>query len=104
MVFKPSRWFETSKDALPRATNSGWNNLDTFSEGAHMCLGYRLAVFEFKMILCILLRTFKFERVEGVKILNKFAATLQPKVIENNGDGKHIVMDGPWLPVKVSLV
>ncbi|KAF8332754.1 cytochrome P450 [Cantharellus anzutake] len=103
-VFRPSRWLATGKDAPPRATLTGWNNIDTFSEGAHMCLGYRLAVFEVKAVLCALLKTFRFEQVTGVKIVNKFSATLQPQVVENSGEAREIVMNEPWLPVKVTPV
>ncbi|KAF8339855.1 cytochrome P450 [Cantharellus anzutake] len=102
--FMPARWLKMANDAYPKAMMSGWNNLSTFSEGGHMCLGYRLAVFEFKAILYALVKTFKFDRVDGIKIQNKRSTGLHPTVIENSGEASHITMDEPWLPVKVSLV
>src|SRR5260221_220038 len=54
-AFVPSRWLEVEDSGNektsftpPQVSVSGWNNLNTFSEGARMCLGYRLAVLEFK--------------------------------------------------------
>ncbi|PBK71918.1 cytochrome P450 [Armillaria solidipes] len=74
-VFKPSRWLEEAmpSDQLPRGPVSG---LASFLDGPRNCLGWRLAVLEFKVILALLIRDFSFERT-GAKVEEFRAATTQ---------------------------
>ncbi|KAK0480510.1 cytochrome P450 [Armillaria luteobubalina] len=73
-VFKPSRWLEAMpNDQLPRGPVGG---LASFLDGPRNCLGWRLAVLEFKVILALLIRDFSFERT-GAKVEEFRAATTQ---------------------------
>lgn len=47
--FKPERWLDGSKIPRTSDTFQGWNGLMAFSAGPRMCIGYRLAVLEFKV-------------------------------------------------------
>ena len=110
-IFRPSRWLEqdtgdektTSK--LPQVSLSGWNHLDSFGEGTRMCLGYRLAVFEVKVVLASLVKAFVFEEVSGAPIKNRsIATTLVPTTMQNVPGTTQAHMKVHYLPVKVSLV
>src|SRR5260221_220036 len=91
-AFVPSRWLEVEDSGNektsftpPQVSVSGWNNLNTFSEGARMCLGYRLAVFEFKAIIAALIKEFVFEEVPGFQFKNRlFGALLTPTMVALN--------------------
>ncbi|KAK0200879.1 cytochrome P450 [Desarmillaria ectypa] len=74
-VFKPSRWLKMAIpiDQLPRGPMSG---IASFLDGPRNCLGWRLAVLEFKVILALLIRDFSFERTDA-KVEEFRAATTQ---------------------------
>ena len=57
-----------------------------------------------KAVLAALVRVLKFEEVKGIKIKKRNLFTLQPLVVASTGEAKGILMEGPWLPVKVSLI
>jgi len=104
-IFRPSRWLELAKgegSSTPQATVSGWNNLDSFAEGAHMCIGYRLAVFEIKVILAALVKAFIFEPVDGVKIAKKVSVDVQPLLVDA-GEAKEFRTGTFCMPLKVSI-
>jgi hypothetical protein len=82
-----------------------------------MCLGYRLALLEIKVILLALVRDFRFDAVDrvpvrdlktgrptgemmDVKVVSTFAGLLQPHI----EDGEKAGMGGVWLPVRIRPV
>ncbi|KAJ6582927.1 cytochrome P450 [Mycena vulgaris] len=89
-VFDPSRWLE-ARD--PASMPSGWSGLLTFCDGPRNCIGWRLAVLEFKIILATLVRSIVFVDT-GARVEEKISPTLQPVV-----DGK-----GGVLPLGLRLV
>ncbi|KAJ7665967.1 cytochrome P450 [Mycena polygramma] len=89
-VFDPTRWLE-ARD--PTTLPHGWSGLLTFCDGPRNCLGWRLAVLEFKIILATLVRSIVFTDT-GVHIEEKISPTLQPVV-----DGR-----GGNLPLRLRLV
>ncbi|KAM5543816.1 hypothetical protein V8D89_002433 [Ganoderma adspersum] len=93
-VFRPERWL----DALPPSDVlcSGWSNTLAFSDGPRNCIGYRLAIFQYKVILCYLLERFKFADTH-MDITLKIASSLQPWV-------KDRPELGACLPVGVELL
>ncbi|TBU51008.1 cytochrome P450 [Dichomitus squalens] len=93
-VFRPERWL---KD-LPASEKlcSGWANTLAFSDGPRNCVGYRLAIFQYKVILTYLLERFKFEDA-GMDITLKIASSLQAWV-------KDRPELGGCLPVNVDLL
>ncbi|KIK83375.1 hypothetical protein PAXRUDRAFT_832071 [Paxillus rubicundulus Ve08.2h10] len=91
--FRPDRWL----DELPPKDlcSTGWSRILTFSDGPRNCIGYKFAIFQFKVILLTLVRRFEFEDT-GAVIIDKVASSLQPVV-----QGQEEM--GPRLPVRVSL-
>ncbi|KAG9009824.1 hypothetical protein FRB94_013563 [Tulasnella sp. JGI-2019a] len=102
--FKPERWMSTLPDndngkpgvvhAIPPPPGStqGWNGTFTFVEGPRICIGLRLALFEYKVILADLIKNFEFLPVEGPDglIETVFSSTGQPYVIGKKTEGVKI--------------
>ncbi|CAH1760282.1 7199_t:CDS:2 [Entrophospora sp. SA101] len=70
--FNPSRWFTEKVKGL-----SHYNYLP-FSAGPKSCIASKLALNEAKIILCNLLRNFRFHEVEGFKVASKMTITFRP--------------------------
>lgn len=75
-VFKPERWIEDQEHpyyggGLPprvkKCKSLGWSHLMTFSIGPRICIGYRMAVAEFKVGLAVLASKFEFSRHDEMK-------------------------------------
>ncbi|KAG5725376.1 hypothetical protein E4T56_gene6739 [Termitomyces sp. T112] len=81
--FQPERWLKPlpSQEKL----SSGWSNLLAFSDGPRSCIGARLAIFDAKMILSLLVSNFSIEDTGGDLSL-KIASSLQPWVRANEED------------------
>ncbi|KIM28766.1 hypothetical protein M408DRAFT_329219 [Serendipita vermifera MAFF 305830] len=106
-VFRPSRWLvgrpgcekycKPGEQGLKPAEEmcGGWAGIFTFSEGPRACVGMRLALFEYKVLIYTLVRALVFEPT-GAKIMTRFGATLAPRVIGQESDGIKA-------PVKVRL-
>jgi len=106
-TFRPSRWLvgrpgcekycTPGEKGLKPAEEmcGGWSGIFTFSEGPRACVGMRLALFEYKILIYTLVKHFVFEDT-GAKIMTRHGATLAPRVV-----GQEI--DGIKLPVKVSV-
>jgi len=92
--FRPERWMEElpQKDLCP----TGWSRLLTFSDGPRNCIGYRFAIFQFKIILLTLMQRFKFDDT-GARIIDKVASSMQPLVIGEEHRG-------PRLPINISFL
>lgn len=105
--FRPTRWLvgqpagdkycQSGEQGLKASEEmcGGWSGIFTFSEGPRACVGIRLALFEFKIILSTLIKNFVFEDT-GAKVFLRFGATLAPRVVGEESDGIK-------LPVKISL-
>ncbi|KAK7054620.1 hypothetical protein VNI00_003083 [Paramarasmius palmivorus] len=92
-VFRPSRWSEplpAKEDLL-----GGFSHILSFSDGPRTCVGWRLALFEMKVMVAMLTYNFKFEDT-GAEVDTKVASSLNPIEV-----GKEEL--GPRLPVKISL-
>ncbi|KAI0642733.1 cytochrome P450 [Trametes meyenii] len=90
--FQPARWLTPGGVPPPSELPHGWSGLVTFCDGPRNCIGYRLAVFEFKVILATLVRSLEFHETTAL-VHRKISPTLQPVV-----DGR-----GGLLPVHVTL-
>ena len=109
-TFRPTRWLAGRGDAaeakyctpgengIPPAGQmcSGWSGLSTFSEGPRICVGMKLALFEYKAILTALIRSFQFHDT-GVSISMYSYTLLLPRVKGREHEGLN-------LPVKVTLI
>ncbi|KAI8976580.1 cytochrome P450 [Trametes punicea] len=91
--FNPARWVTPGGVPPLSELPHGWSGLVAFCDGPRNCIGYRLAVFEFKVILATLVRSLEF-RETTAHVVRKISPTLQPVV-----DGK-----GGLLPLHVTLV
>ncbi|KAJ7668015.1 cytochrome P450 [Mycena rosella] len=89
-VFDPSRWLQ-ARD--PATFPSGWSGLLTFCDGPRNCIGWRLAVLEFKIILATVVRSIILVDT-GVHVEEKISPTLQPVVGDKGG----------LLPLRLKLV
>jgi cytochrome P450 len=109
-VFRPTRWLVGRGDAaeakycapgehgIPSAGQmcGGWSGLCTFSEGPRICVGMKLALFEYKAILTILTRSFQFHDT-GVSVSMRTNVMLLPRVKGREHEGIN-------LPVKLTLI
>ncbi|TDL23925.1 cytochrome P450 [Rickenella mellea] len=91
--FKPERWLTSGAMPSPNELPHGWSSLVAFCDGPRNCIGHRLALFEFKIILATLIRSLEFHPTDAV-ITRKNSPTLQPVI-----NGK-----GGILPLRVSLL
>ncbi|KAF8598677.1 cytochrome P450 [Ceratobasidium sp. AG-I] len=91
--FKPERWLDASRFRSASDILPGWNGLLVFSAGPRICIGYRLAVLEFKVTLATYVRRFEF-RETGATIRTKYVGTLQPYVTgeEDKGQQRPLVV------------
>ncbi|KZV98142.1 cytochrome P450 [Exidia glandulosa HHB12029] len=94
-VFRPERWLAPNELPPDSVLHKGWSKLFAFSQGARNCIGTRLAIYEYKVVLTTLIRNFVFHDT-GAEILSRFTASLQPRVV-----GKE--QDGPALPCRITL-
>ena len=109
-IFRPTRWLVGRGNAaeakyctpgergLPPADQmcGGWSGLFTFSEGPRICIGVKLALFEYKAILTTLIRSFQFHDT-GIPISIRHFNTLTPRI-------KGREHEGVKLPVKLTLI
>jgi len=109
-VFRPTRWLVGRGDTIeskyctpgehgvPSADQmcGGWSGLCTFSEGPRICLGMKLALFEYKAIITTLIRSFQFHDT-GIVISMRNSTTLSPRVKGREHEGIN-------LPVKLTLI
>ncbi|KAJ6489643.1 cytochrome P450 [Mycena vitilis] len=91
--FRPERWFEPHPH--PELLSHGWGNILTFSEGPRNCVGYRLGIFQFKIVLMTFVKTLKFADT-GAKLGHMMCSSLQPYVVGERESA-------PNIPVKISV-
>ncbi|KAM5531284.1 hypothetical protein V8D89_015039 [Ganoderma adspersum] len=95
LEWKPERWLEPLPRSVEEAHVPGiYANLMTFLAGGHACIGFKFSQLEMKVVLCVLLSTFKFELSEKPFVWN-FAAISYPST--------SYVSSKPEMSLKVSL-
>jgi len=77
--FCPDRWLIPGRIPPPAELPSGWSGILTFCDGPRNCVGWRLAVLEFKVILATLIRSLEFHDTKAV-VHQRISPTLQPVV------------------------
>ena len=109
-IFRPTRWLVGRGDAaeakyctpgehgVPPADQmcGGWSGLCSFAEGPRICVGMKLALFEYKAILTTLTRNFQFHDT-GVAITMRNLTLLSPRIKGREHEGSN-------LPVKLTLI
>ena len=109
-TFRPTRWLVGRGDAteakyctpgehgIPPADQmgGGWSGLSTFSEGPRICVGMKLALFEYKAIITTLTRSFQFHGT-GAAVSMRGYNLLLPRVKGREHEGLN-------LPVKLTLI
>ncbi|KAH9899159.1 cytochrome P450 [Cubamyces lactineus] len=92
--WKPERWLQPLPDAVLDAKIPGvYANLMTFWGGGRACIGFKFSQLEMKVVLAVLLSSFKFE-LSDKHIYWNLAGVMYPSVDVN---GNH-----PELPMKVT--
>src|SRR3954454_12834306 len=78
----PSVWGPTADDFDPKRwlnpKDEFKSNFLPFSTGAKSCIGNKVALSEFKVILSILIRNFAFQPVEGLNIRKHISVKPDP--------------------------
>ncbi|TBU26014.1 cytochrome P450 [Dichomitus squalens] len=94
--WKPERWLSPLPETVSNANMPGvYSNLMTFWAGGRACIGFKFSQLEMKVVLAVLLSTFKFELTEKAIYWN-IAPIVYPSVVP---DGSK-----PELPIKVTLL
>ncbi|KAL0955191.1 hypothetical protein HGRIS_004096 [Hohenbuehelia grisea] len=95
-TFRPERWLKEGVEngGVPQPADrpNGWSGITTFCNGPRNCLGWRLGVFETKVIVATLVRSLEFRTTDDV-VRTAISPTLQPII---NGHGG-------IMPLRVSL-
>jgi len=97
-TFRPDRWLPENAHELPDKhdlASSGWNGSLTFSAGARLCIGYKLALFELKILLASLIKRFVFHDSK-TEVEFRFTGSLQPRIVGREDEGVQ-------LPIKMSF-
>lgn len=78
--FNPDRF---DVNGIPTANVPGvYGNLLSFLGGARNCIGYRLALAEIKVILFVLVRSFKFEELRSKPTIEaKSSIVMRPRIV-----------------------
>ncbi|CAG8709696.1 7468_t:CDS:2, partial [Racocetra persica] len=71
--FNPSRWLDP--EIKSKVTNFTYL---PFNTGQRSCIGMKLALMEFKVILAVLIRNFVFNKVEGNNVRKLYGAVTRP--------------------------
>ena len=109
-AFRPTRWLVGRSDAteakyctpgehgIPPADQmcGGWSGLFTFTEGPRICVGMKLALFEYKAVLTTLIRSFQLHDTGAAISMHNFIQLL-PFIKGREHEGLN-------LPVKVTLI
>ncbi|KAJ3566860.1 hypothetical protein NP233_g6732 [Leucocoprinus birnbaumii] len=95
--WKPERWLNSLPEKVGEAHMPGvYSNLMTFLGGSRSCIGFKFSQLEMKVVLAVLISSFKFEDA-GKNIMWKMTGISSPIV-----EGKDATR--PALPVMLSLL
>ncbi|KAI5122854.1 hypothetical protein M0805_003148 [Coniferiporia weirii] len=96
--WKPERWLKPLPTSVTNAHIAGvYSSLMTFSAGPRSCIGFKYAELEMKLILCVLIKSFKFELPTDTTIVWNLGGIQTPAV-------KGAETQTPQLPLRVSIV
>lgn len=99
-LFKPERWLPKShplyagglpEEMQTRRKTVAWRSMFTFGQGTHACIGYRLAIAEFKILLAMTIAEFQVLPIEKspddkvVEITQRSVFVSRPEI--KGGDG-----------------
>lgn len=84
-AFRPERWIEKKNLPGPDHLPGTWSHILTFLTGPRSCLGYRLAIFEMKVLLISYIRQFHIEPAGEIE--TRMSATIQPRVVGRQHEG-----------------
>ncbi|KAJ3527750.1 hypothetical protein NMY22_g9670 [Coprinellus aureogranulatus] len=81
----PERWLEGLPDSVASAKVPGiYSHLMTFLGGGRACIGFKFSQLEIKVVLCVLLDSFKFEVPPDKHIIWRMSALVTPSVDWNS--------------------
>ncbi|KAF9002260.1 cytochrome P450 [Cyathus striatus] len=97
LEWKPERWLNPLPESVKEAHLPGiYSNLMTFNGGGRACIGFKFSQLEMKVVLAMLLKSFRF-RPSDKEIFWAMHAVAVPIVVGGNPEV-------PCLPLKMSLV
>ncbi|TFK22383.1 cytochrome P450 [Coprinopsis marcescibilis] len=97
--WKPERWLSPLPESLNEAKIPGvYSNLMTFLGGGRACIGFKFSQLEMKVVLCVLLQSFRFSLPRDKNIFWKMTGISKPGV-----EGEQICGTDPAQP-KLPLV
>jgi len=80
LEFRPERWADGNADSVTERLCGIYGNMMTFLGGGHSCIGFKFAQLEIKVVVCVLLRAFKFSRPDSRIEWRKTNAIPSPSV------------------------
>ncbi|KAF7800123.1 hypothetical protein EIP86_011368 [Pleurotus ostreatoroseus] len=96
LEWKPERWLSPLPEAIGKAHIPGvYSNLMTFLGGGRSCIGFKFSQLEMKVVLAVLLRSFKFS-LSGKDIVWNLAGVNYPTVGKTSSK--------PSMPLKVEVI
>lgn len=102
--FKPERWLNQLPQSVSEAKLPGiYSSTMTFSAGPRACIGYRFTVLEMKVVLSILIKTFRFAP-GNASIQWREIGIASPHVVNTLADGTAVLDRRPSLPLNVSII
>ncbi|KAF8206069.1 cytochrome P450 [Mycena galopus ATCC 62051] len=80
LEFRPERWTDGKADLTAAKLCGIYGNTMTFLGGGHSCIGFKFAQLEIKVVVCVLLRAFRFSRPDPQIKWRKTDAIPSPSV------------------------
>ena len=83
LFYRRDDLFESASEFIPERfqdpeVDSGFYKFLPFLIGPRMCLGYKFALMEMRVILALLLHNFMFKTVPGIHFLRQSRITMRP--------------------------
>ncbi|KAK7438993.1 hypothetical protein VKT23_017699, partial [Stygiomarasmius scandens] len=107
-IFRPTRWLVDTPHSQKYCNHGekgvkptkellgGWSGTLSFGEGPRLCIGMRLALLEWKVIMFTLIKHFKFSDT-GDNISHRLGSTISPRIVGREDEGVQ-------LPVRVTCI
>ncbi|KAJ7137420.1 cytochrome P450 [Mycena crocata] len=93
LEFRPERWSNGKAESVTTKMSGVYGNTMTFIGGGRSCIGFKFSQLEMKVVLCVLLRAFKFSQPDP-RVKWRMTGLIVAPTIDNH----------PKLPIRVERV